>query len=97
MLPMVLQQIVHLDDENTSQPPTAVIRKVKKRKPTTIIIEEPASDSSSSDSLPLDLPNVTENVPIQRPKRSKTLLQQKLNYMGKNHETKTLNSFSKLP
>jgi len=80
-MPMVLQQMVTLDDEYLPQNPAAVVRKVKKKKPTTIIIEDSVSDSS--DSLPIESTVVIENVPIQRPKRSKVQYQQKSNNINK--------------
>jgi len=75
-MPMILQQMVKLDDEGLPQQPAAVVRKVKKKKPTTFIIEDSVSDSSS-DSLPIASTIVVEEVPIQRPKRSKVQYQQK--------------------
>lgn len=76
---MILQQMVNVDDINAPQQPTAVIKRVKKRKPTAIVFEESLSDSSS-DSLPIDDPaTIAEDMPIQRPKRTKVLHQQKSN------------------
>lgn len=75
-MPMILQQMVKLDDECLPQQPAAIVRKVKKKKPTTFIIEDSVSDSSS-DSLPIASTIVVEEVPIQRPKRSKVQYQQK--------------------
>jgi len=80
-MPMVLQQMVTLDDEYLPQNSAAVIRKVKKKKPTTIIIEDSVSDSS--DSLPIESTIVVEDVPIQRPKRSKVQYQQKSSKINK--------------
>lgn len=74
---MILQQMVNMDDINAQQQPTAIIKRVKKRKPTAIVLEDSLSDSSS-DSLPIDDPAITvEDMPIQRPKRTKVLNQQK--------------------
>lgn len=81
-MPMILQQAITLDDEYLPQNPAAVIRKVKKKKPTTIIIEDYVSDSSS-DSLPIESTVVIEDVPIQRPKRSKVQYQQKSSNINK--------------
>lgn len=75
-MPMALQQMITLNNEYLPQNPAAVIRKVKKKKPATIIIEDSISDSSS-DSLPIESTVVVEDVPIQRPKRSKVQYQQK--------------------
>lgn len=69
--------MVNLDEINAPQQPTTVIKRVKKKKPTTIILEESLSDSSS-DSLPIDdSAIIVEDMPIQRPKRTKVLHQQK--------------------
>jgi len=81
-MPMVLQQMVTLDNEYLPQNPAAVIRKVKKKKPETIIVEDTVSDSSS-DSLPIESTIVVEDVPIQRPKRSKVQYQQKSSKINK--------------
>lgn len=75
-MPMVLQQMVTLDNEYLPQNPAAVIRKVKKKKPATILMEDTVSDSST-DSSPIESTIVVEDVPIQRPKRSKVQYQQK--------------------
>jgi hypothetical protein len=72
---MVLQQIGDLDNENVSQQPTTVIKRVKKKNPK-IVLEDSVSDSSS-DSLPIKPVISVEDVPIQRPKRSKIQRQQK--------------------
>lgn len=81
-MPIVLQQMVTLNDEYLPQNQAAVIRKVKKKKPATIIIEDSVSDSSS-DSLPIESTIVVEDVPIQRPKRSKVQYQQKSSNINK--------------
>jgi len=81
-MPMILQQMVKLDDDCLPQQPAAVIRKVKKKKPTTIIIEDSVSDSSI-DSLPIESTIVVEDVPIQRPKRTKVQYQQKSSNINK--------------
>lgn len=80
-MPMILQQMVKLDDEYLLQQPATVIRKVKKNKPENII-EDSVSDSST-DSLPIESITVVEDVPIQRPKRSKAQYQQKSNNINK--------------
>lgn len=72
---MVLQQIGNLDNENVPQEPTTVIRKVKKKN-TKVVLEDSVSDSSS-DSLPIKPIISVEDIPIQRPKRSKIQRQQK--------------------
>lgn len=81
-MPMALQQMVTLNNEYLPQNPAAVIRKVKKKKPATINIEDSISDSSS-DSLPIESTVVVEDVPIQRPKRSKVQYQQKSSNINK--------------
>jgi len=81
-MPMILQQMVKLDDERLPQQPAAIVRKVKKKKSTTFIIEDSVSDSSS-DSLPIASTIVVEEVPIQRPKRSKVQYQQKSSNINK--------------
>lgn len=75
---MILQQMANMDDNiNAPQQPTSVIKRVKKRKATAIVLEDSLSDSSS-DSLPIDDPAIiVEDMPIQRPKRTKVLHQQK--------------------
>jgi len=81
-MPMVLQQMVTLDNEYLPQNPSAVIRKVKKKKPATILMEDTVSDSST-DSSPIESTIVVEDVPIQRPKRSKVQYQQKARNINK--------------
>lgn len=77
MVPMVLQQMVNLDEKNMSQQPTPVIKRVKKKKTPTIVLDDSLSDSSS-DSLSTEVTNnIVEDVPIQRPKRTKAQHQQK--------------------
>jgi len=81
-MPTVLQQMIKMDNEYLPQQPAAVIRKIKKKKPTNIIIEDSVSDSSS-DSLPIKSTIIIEDVPIQRPKRSKAQYQQKSSIINK--------------
>lgn len=73
---MVLQQIGNLENENFPQQPATVIKRVKKRNPSKTVLEDSVSDSSS-DSLPIQPTITVEDVPIQRPKRSKFQRQQK--------------------
>lgn len=73
---MVLQQIGSLDNEDILQQPATVIKRVKKKNPSKIVLEDSVSDSSS-DSLLIESTITAEDVPIQRPKRSKVQRQQK--------------------
>lgn len=70
MVPMVLQQMINFDEENLPLQPVSVVRNTKKKKTAAVIVEDSISDSSS-DSLTMEHNNDTNNLPIQRPKRTK--------------------------
>lgn len=95
MVPMVLQQIINFNEENVPEQPTTIIKTVKKRKPSTVIIEEFDSDSSTPDYLPNEPKKNIEEMPIQRPKRSKVQNQKKPSSIGKITDSKILNNDSR--